>query len=187
MRLSHPHPLALRWAALLTLLRIALLWSSLSFTALALLAFRHLLPISLVLIPASIVLASIAFLQSASLRCVLCRCNLFLPKTCDKHPSTASFLGSRMLRMCLDILIDRSFACLYCGERCGCRKGRAKFTHSPSHDSICQSQSAQYQALWQKPPHLRPLSHTHTTRQPANPPTRHEGILSLPPPARRQY
>ncbi|MEM7146571.1 MAG: hypothetical protein AAF591_15660 [Verrucomicrobiota bacterium] len=152
MRLSYPHPVALRWAALLTFLRITLLWFSLAFTAIALAAFHSLLPTALVLIASSVTIAVVAFLQSAPLRCVLCRCTLFLPKTCDKHPSTKRLLGSRLLRMCFDILFKPSFACVYCGERCGCRKKSKKFTHETAPDPSQLAQSARYQSLWQKPP-----------------------------------
>jgi hypothetical protein len=152
MRLVYPQLPALRWAALLTALRILLLWFSLAFTAVALIAFPTLLPVALILNGSTILIAGAAFLQSASLRCLLCRCNLFLPKTCGKHTSAQPFLGSRLLRMCLDILFTRSFACIYCGERCGCRNTPVKFAFEPSDLSYHHPLSDQYQALWQKPP-----------------------------------
>ncbi|MEM8956146.1 MAG: hypothetical protein AAGD22_18485 [Verrucomicrobiota bacterium] len=152
MDLSHPSSVALRCAALLTLLRITLPWLTLAITILALAGFQRLLPAALILITGTATITAFAVFQSAPLRCVVCRRAFFHPKKGDHQAPTPTFFRSRMLRMCLDIISKPSFACIHCGARCACRKSNERLPCPPAPEPTQATQSTKYFALWQKPP-----------------------------------
>ncbi len=132
MKLTYPHLWSLRLAALLAILRTVALDAALVLGALSLLANRALLLPALITIAVSVILMLVSFAQAPDLKCVLCRVPLFLPRNCSKNPKVKTFLGSRLLRMCGEILFSSNFRCMYCGERCGCRKSSPSQSPRPS-------------------------------------------------------
>ncbi|MFV1994898.1 MAG: hypothetical protein ACC661_05625, partial [Verrucomicrobiales bacterium] len=142
------HLAALRFGALLAILRVIALWSAIVIAPIALVLNQAMLVPALVAIGCAVALLLVSFAHSFSLRCVLCRCPMFLPKTCSKNDSVPRFLGSRMLQTSLDILSRRSFCCPVCGERCGCRRD-----HRSEHGDTTKAASVDDIAF-----HLSPIS-----------------------------
>lgn len=67
-------------------------------------------------VAAGLVFMTLNFILSGRVKCPLCMVPPLLNRSCSKHITAVSFLGSHRLWVALSVLFKGSFRCPYCGE-----------------------------------------------------------------------
>ena len=83
---------------------------------------------------ASLVTALLQWILAARVRCPLCMTQVLAHKSCSRHRSARTLLGSHRLRVSVTVLFRGYFRCPYCGEPTAMEvRRRRSRSHSQGH------------------------------------------------------
>ena len=124
-----------RWSSFLFLLRHVLVLAGVVLLGHALyMDDRDQVFLGVGLLAASLLAAILQWILAARVRCPLCMTQVLAHKSCSKHRTARTLLGSHRLRVSFTVLFRGYFRCPYCGEPTAMEvRRRRSRSHSQSH------------------------------------------------------